>query len=99
MSDEPALQASVAKALTTLKPQKSNTWVDQVRKDVVPEANGKSKGKGQAAHGLRALRFAANIKPVEWTSEPKLTTMSKMEQALSEDSDPPANLIIIIHGS
>ena len=30
---------------------------------------------------------------------PKLTTMSKMEQALSEDSDPPANLIIIIHGS
>ena len=98
LADETALQSTVADALETLQQRKPRTWTDRARTSPTsgPFANdkGKSKGKGKPRDITHSMTCAMQIKPLEWSGQPTLTNLTKLEQALTDGNDPPGNLII-----
>jgi hypothetical protein len=98
LGSDTELQAKVKEAVATLSPPQQATWADKVRPKPPPQVSSKAKGKGkQKGTGhepVRGPRFAVKINPTEWSGEPSLTTLPKLEQALTQGEEPSGNLII-----
>ena len=98
LGSDTELQAKAKEAVATLSPPQQATWADKVRPKPPPQVSSKAKGKGkQKGTGhepVRGPRFAVKINPTEWSGEPSLTTLPKLEQALTQGEEPSGNLII-----
>ena len=98
LSNDTELQAKVKEAVATLSPPQQATWADKVRPKPITQVSSKAKGKGKqqgtGQEPVRGPRFAVKINPTEWLGAPSLTTLPKLEQALTQGNEPPGNLII-----
>lgn len=72
--------------------QPAQTWADRAREG--PPNNSKGKGKGKQPNDVGTPRFAVKILPSEWKDNPVVTTLPKIQKALSEGLELPGNLIV-----
>ena len=98
LANDVELEAKVKEVVATLLPPRQVTWADKVRPKPTPPVSSKAKGKGKqkgaGPEPTRVPRFAVKINTAEWSGEPCLTTLNKLEQALSQGEEPPGNLIV-----
>jgi hypothetical protein len=69
------------------------TWADKAREGHKFQ-DSKAKGKGKDSSQRGTPRFAAQVNPCEWSEKPEVTTLPRIQKALTEGLVFPGNLIV-----